>query len=134
MSEVAPPSPVPVGARIFASTGAFFVVTAIVYGLLADESSGVVLLLAAGAFSAVVAGFLAARGAGRTTDTRPDLPDDRRHEPFFPDRSLWPLGVGLGLGTALAGLALGLPVLIVGVVLLVRSVVGWAYQSKDPAA
>lgn len=121
---------IPVDARIFLFTAVFFAVVGSIYAAASQEWAGVTLLGLCAVFSLIVFSYLMLREHHHTIDTEPDAPHDRRHEPYFPKASLWPFGVGAGLVTTLAGLALGLWVFFPGLALLLRSVVGWARQSK----
>lgn len=120
----------PTDARIFLSLAIFFAVTAGLYGWLAEEWAGFVLLATASVFAGALFLYFMARARRETIDTEPDAPHDAAHVPYLPESSIWPLGVGWGLGLTLAGLALGLVVMLVGVALLLRSCIGWAAQSK----
>ncbi len=120
----------PVDARIYLVMTVFYAVTAAVYGVLAEEWGGFVLLLLASAFAGFLFVYSMARATGHTFDMDPDAPQDEAHQPYFPESSIWPLGVAGGLTLTLAGLVLGLVVMLIGVVLLVRSCIGWAVQSK----
>jgi hypothetical protein len=121
---------IPVDARVFGLTGLFLGAVGVLYAVLASEDTGVVMLLVTSLFCLVVFGYLLARDKGRTADLADDAPHDVRHEPYFPQSSIWPLTVGGGTVLSLAGLALGLWVLLPGVALLIRGGVGWAAQSK----
>ena len=120
----------PTDARIFLFMAAFFAITAGIYAALAEEWAGAVLLATGSVFAGGLFAYFMARARRHTIDTAPDAPHDEAHTPYLPESSIWPLGVGWGLGLALAGLALGMVVMLIGVVLLVRSCIGWAAQSK----
>ena len=120
----------PTHARIFLFMAVFFAVIAGIYGWLAEEWAGFVLLVTSGVFSIALFGYFMARARHHAMDTDAEAPHDPAHETYLPESSIWPLGVGVGLGLTLAGLALGFVVLLIGLVLLLRSCVGWAAQSK----
>jgi hypothetical protein len=49
---------------------------------------------------------------------------------YFPNASIWPAGLGLGLIFAVIGLIYGLWYLIIGGILFVGAVIGWVVESE----
>jgi ABC-type dipeptide/oligopeptide/nickel transport system permease subunit len=49
---------------------------------------------------------------------------------YLPTQSIWPLGIAVGMSLVLAGVPLGLWVMIPGVALFVHSLIGFAHQSR----
>src|SRR5215211_3731748 len=92
----------------------------VIYGVWSDEPAGTALLILVGAFAGLFGGYLAFEA--RLTAT-----GERHHEEphYLPHESVWPLELGVGMTLALSGFALGLWVLVPGVVLTVHSLAGW---------
>jgi hypothetical protein len=49
---------------------------------------------------------------------------------YLPTQSVWPLGMGVGLSLFLAGVPLGLWVMIPGIALFVQSLIGFVHQTR----
>jgi hypothetical protein len=49
---------------------------------------------------------------------------------YLPTQSIWPLGLGVGLSLTLAGIPLGLWVMVPGIALFVHSLIGFAHQTR----
>ena len=107
------------------------------FGTTGTEYSGAAILLFASGFSFTFGIFLA-RSLRRVQVDVEELeanelegstdPDEIL---YLPTASVWPIGIGVGASLTLGGIALGLWVMIPGIVLLAHSVIGFAIQSRD---
>jgi len=127
-------------ARIFEILTAFFVLSAIVYGVLTElfatgglEWAGTVALLLSGGLSLITGTFF--RFVARRLDTRPEdyedaeISDGAGELGFYSPHSWWPLMVALSASVTAVGMALWLPWLIVaGVVLVLGAVSGLVFE------
>jgi uncharacterized membrane protein YfcA len=126
---------------VFLALSVFFVLGGIVYGLLSDEPAGTVLLILAGGFAGIVAGYLAfqerlartAAGHRRAEQESGEEGAPGEEEAYLPHASIWPFEMGAGLAATLSGVVLGWAVLVPGLVLLVHSILGWIGQSRRRA-
>jgi len=137
------PTGVPVEAKLFLFFGAFSLLLAIVYWLTTaysvhgTEYAGVAALVFASGFSFTFGIFL----ARSLQQVQVDVEELEANEEagstdpdeilYLPTASIWPIGIGVGASLTLGGIALGLWVMIPGIVLLVHSVIGFAIQSRD---
>ncbi|MDI3313760.1 MAG: cytochrome c oxidase subunit 4 [Mycobacterium sp.] len=127
-------------ARLFEFVAAFFVVVAVVYGVLTQlfatggvEWAGTTALALTGGMALIVATFF--RFVARRLDTRPEdyegaeISDGAGELGFFSPHSWWPILVALSASVAAVGVALWLPWLIVaGVVFVLGSAAGLVFQ------
>lgn len=122
-------------ARIFALTGTFFAVGALIYALVAREWIGTVMLVGAAAAWFLLFGYLSLQ-AGRT-GPRPEDRDDGTFEEaagavgYFPVSSMWPFVMGSAIVVVFVGLVFGPWFVIVGGLLLFTSIVGYAIESQS---
>ena len=127
-------------ARLFEILTVFFVIMAIVYGVLTAtfEASGLewagttALVLTAG-LSLIIGTFF--RFVARRLDTRPedygdaDIADGAGELGFFSPHSWWPILIALAFSTAAVGAALWLPWLIfAGIVFVLAAVCGFVFE------
>jgi hypothetical protein len=122
-----------VGPGIFAALALYAIGLGVVYGLTDDERSGLVLLLLAGVASGGFATWLYLFGRETSEDgsVAPEPPEAGDPAPYLPTTSLAPLLLGGGATLAVAGVPLGLWVLLPGLVLLGWGVTAFARQSRD---
>jgi hypothetical protein len=134
---VEPRRGVPTESKLFGALGAFYLLLAVVYAATAYEWAGVALLGFGALFSFIAAAYFAwelrhvqhdveeleEEGAGTAPPVHEGL--------YLPHQSIWPIGVGIGAGITLAGIAIGWWVLLPGAALLVHSLIGFATQSRD---
>ena len=127
-------------ARIFEILTAFFVIAAIVYGVLTSlfahggmEWAGTAALALSGGLALITGTFF--RFVARRLDTRPEdyedaeISDGAGELGFFSPHSWWPLMVALSASVTAVGMALWLLWLIVaGVVLVLASVSGLVFE------
>ncbi|MBS4730244.1 cytochrome c oxidase subunit 4 [Mycobacterium sp. SM1] len=127
-------------ARLFEFVSAFFIVVAVVYGVLTQlfatggvEWAGTTALALTAGMALIVATFF--RFVARRLDTRPEdyegaeISDGAGELGFFSPHSWWPILVALSASVAAVGVALWLPWLIVaGVVFVLSSAAGLVFQ------
>lgn len=127
-------------ARLFEFIAAFFVVTAVLYGVLTalfatggEEWAGTTALALTGGLALITATFF--RFVARRLDTRPEdyegaeISDGAGELGFFAPHSWWPIMVALSGSVAAVGIALWLPWLIfAGVVFILASVAGLVFE------
>lgn len=127
-------------ARLFEFVAAFFVVTAVLYGVVTTifapggvEWAGTTALALTGGMALIVATFF--RFVARRLDTRPEdyegaeISDGAGELGFFAPHSWWPILVALSASVGAVGIALWLPWLIVaGVVFLLSSAAGLVFE------
>jgi hypothetical protein len=127
-------------ARLFEFIAAFFIVTAVLYGVLTamfatggEEWAGTTALALTGGLALITATFF--RFVARRLDTRPEdyegaeISDGAGELGFFSPHSWWPILVALSGAVAATGIALWLPWLIVaGVVFILASAAGLVFE------
>lgn len=104
---------------------------AALYGWLSAEWAGSILLALAGVLAAVMAGYLAFRVRLDRAEAAREEPED--DAPYLPSSSVWPLELGAGMTLTLAGFAMGLWILLPGLVLVTHSLLGFLMQSRRRA-
>lgn len=126
--------------RLFEFIAGFFIVTAIVYGILTDrfatggiEWAGTTALALTGGMALIVATFLGF--VARRLDTRPEdyeqaeISDGAGELGFFSPHSWWPILIALAFSTVAVGVALWLPWLfIAGIVLVISAAAGLVFE------
>jgi cytochrome c oxidase subunit IV len=120
--------------KVFGGAGLFCAVVAVIYWLTSYEEAGTAMLtLAAGAllFVAVYLRIQAPRVGARPAD-RPDAdPADGAGEvAYFPDRSIWPLVMGIGVVVVANAFVFGVWLALVGGLLFFTSVLGYAMEAR----
>lgn len=129
-----------VEARLFEILTGFFVLAAVVYGVLTAvfangglEWAGTTALVLTAGLSLIIGTFF--RFVARRLDTRPedypdaDIADGAGELGFFSPHSWWPLLIALAFSTAAIGAALWLPWLIfVGIVCVLAAVSGFVFE------
>jgi cytochrome c oxidase subunit IV len=127
-------------ARLFEIIAAFFIVSAILYGILTwrfatggEEWAGTTALALTGGLATITATFF--RFIERRLDTRPEdyegaeISDGAGELGFFAPHSWWPILVALAGSAAAVGIALWLPWLIVaGVVFILATAAGLVFE------
>jgi hypothetical protein len=127
-------------ARLFEIIAAFFVLTAILYGILTwrfatggEEWAGTTALALTGGLAMITATFF--RFIERRLDTRPEdyegaeISDGAGELGFFAPHSWWPILIALAGSVAATGIALWLPWLIVaGVVFILATAAGLVFE------
>lgn len=127
-------------ARLFEILTAFFVLAAIVYGVLTGifqyggiEWAGTTALVLTAGLSLITGTFF--RFVARRLDTRPEdyedaeISDGAGELGFYAPHSWWPILIALSFSTAAVGAALWLPWLIAaGVVFVIAAVCGLVFE------
>jgi hypothetical protein len=127
-------------ARLFEFVWAFFLLTAVLYGVLTAlfatggvEWAGTTALVLTSGMALIVATFF--RFVARRLDTRPEdyegaeISDGAGELGFFSPHSWWPIVIALSGSVAAVGIALWLPWLIVaGVVFILSSAAGLVFE------
>ena len=122
--------------RLFLGAAGFFTVTATAYWFITYEHAGTAMLAASVPAFAMVALWLAfqARKA-------PPRPEDDGEAPitadddlgYFPSASAWPFVLSAGAVVLANGLVFGPPIAVVGAILLVAGVFGYAREADTKA-
>lgn len=127
-------------ARLFEVIAGFFIVVAVLYGVLTAifatggvEWAGTTALVLTGGLALITATFF--RFVARRLDTRPEdyegaeISDGAGELGFFSPHSWWPILVALSASVIAVGIALWLPWLIVaGVMFVLTSVAGLVFE------
>lgn len=127
-------------ARLFEFLTAFFVLTAIVYGVLTAmfakgglEWAGTTALVLTAGLTLLAGTFF--RFVARRLDTRPEdyedaeIADGAGELGFYPPHSWWPIMIALSFSTAAVGGALWLPwLLVAGIVFVLASASGLVFE------
>jgi membrane protein implicated in regulation of membrane protease activity len=127
-------------ARLFEFIAAFFILCAVLYGVLTalfatggEEWAGTTALVLTGGLALLTATFF--RFVARRLDTRPEdyegaeISDGAGELGFFAPHSWWPILVALAASVAAVGIALWLPWLIfAGVVFILASAAGLVFE------
>ncbi|MDY7102801.1 MAG: cytochrome c oxidase subunit 4 [Actinomycetota bacterium] len=120
-----------VGTKVFGSLGVYFVALGAFYGSFAYEWAGTALLLLSGVASLVVAIWLGQRDevdSSFNEEVHAEVESAAAHGEL-PDASPSALLVGIGMVVAIAGLPLGIWVIIPGVVMVLYGVMGMMAES-----
>lgn len=131
-----------VEARLFEILTGFFVLAAVVYGVLTAvfqtpkgqvEWAGTTALVMTAGLSLIIGTFF--RFVARRLDTRPedygdaDIADGAGELGFFSPHSWWPILIAMAFSTAAVGAALWLPWLIAtGIVMVLAAVSGFVFE------
>jgi hypothetical protein len=99
------------------------------------EAAGVTMLIFGFAAYFMLFGYLLLQYVRRHRIPRPEDRFDATQADgegvvgYFPNASIWPVGMGLGMVFGVVGLIYGLWYLIIGAVLFVGAVIGWVVES-----
>ena len=116
--------------RIFAVLAIVIAVFAAIYWFSSYDWAGTVMLALAAALSTLTATYLwwqdrfGHEPSARGREAGPP------EEPYLPDTSIWPFGIGLGAFLAFNGLVLGFGYAVPGALVLALSVIGFVRQSR----
>ena len=127
-------------ARLFEFIAGFFILVAVLYGVLTalfatggEEWAGTTALALTGGMALIIATFF--RFVSRRIDTRPEdyegaeISDGAGELGFFAPHSWWPILVALSASVSAVGIALWLPwLLFAGVVFVLASVAGLVFE------
>jgi hypothetical protein len=118
----------------------FLGATGLVYWVFKNEpteSAGVVMLIFGFAAYGMLFAYLLSVYLRRDKIPRPEDRFDATYADgegvvgYFPNASIWPAGMGLGMIFAVIGLIYGLWYLIIGGILFVGAVIGWVVESEE---
>lgn len=120
-------------ARMFTFIGVFLTVASLGYGLWTREAAGATMLALASGLAFVVGGYVgwtkpsAGVRAGHAEHGHGD------EDPWFPDSSIWPFALSIGLVMVANGLLLGTWLLLPGAGFLLYAVSGFVLQTRRRA-
>jgi hypothetical protein len=123
--------------RLFVGAAAFFTVTASVYWFVSYEHAGTAMLAASVPAFALIGLWLAFQS--RKAAPRPeDTPDARQSDGaedlgYFPSSSAWPFVLSAGAVVLANGLVFGPAIAVVGLILMVAGVFGYAREADTKA-
>jgi hypothetical protein len=125
--------------RTILGAAIFLGATGVVYWALKNhptEAAGVACLIFGFAAYFMLFGYLLLQYIRRDRIPRPEDRFDATQADgegivgYFPNASIWPAGLGLGLIFGVVGLIYGLWYLIIGGILFVGAVIGWVVESE----
>jgi hypothetical protein len=123
--------------RLFAGGAFFFTVTASTYWFVSYEDAGTTMLglsVAAFAFVAAWLWFQHRKTGLRPEDRGEALPSDGAGDVgYFPASSAWPVVLAAGVVVLANGLVFGPPIAVVGLLLMVAGVFGYAREADTKA-
>jgi hypothetical protein len=123
--------------RLFMGAAAFFTVTASAYWFITYEQAGTAMLAAsvpAFAFIGLWLAFQGRRHGRRPEDVGEPGPADGVEDlGYFPTSSAWPFVLSAGVVVLANGLVFGLPIAVVGLILMVAGVFGYAREADQKA-
>jgi len=122
--------------RLFLGAAGFFTITASAYWFITYEHAGTAMLGASVPAFAMVALWLAFQA--RKAPSRPEDDPEARITPdddlgYFPSSSAWPFVLSAGAVVLANGLVFGAPLAVVGVMLMVAGVFGYAREADTKA-
>jgi hypothetical protein len=130
--------------KLFYAVGLFLISAGIVYGIFADEDSGTVLLVAGGIFAWITGWFVARHQLPTLADVErqewgaeatalygpPEADEPPGDDLYLPPGSFWPAVIAAGITLILTGFAIGLWILIPGVLVFVPGVIGFIAEGR----
>ena len=130
--------------RLFLVISAFLIVAGTVYLVFAADDAGVVLLWAAGIFSGITSVFIGRHQMATLADVErqewgaeatllhgpPEADEPAGDALYLPPGSIWPSVMAAGATLTLSGFAIGLWVLIPGVLVLLPGVIGFVAEGR----
>ncbi len=123
--------------RLFVGAAAFFTVTASIYWFVSYEHAGTAMLGASIPAFAFIGLWLLFQS--RNAPPRPEDDADADHTDavedlgYFPSSSAWPFVLSAGAVVLANGLVFGPPLAIIGLILMVAGVFGYARESDQKA-
>jgi hypothetical protein len=123
--------------RLFLGASAFFTVTASAYWFITYEHAGTAMLAAsvpAFAFVCLWLAFQGRRHGVRPEDRGDTSPADAAEDVgYFPSASAWPFVLSAGAVVLANGLVFGPPIAVLGLILMVAGVFGYAREADQKA-
>ena len=125
--------------RLFLGAAAFFTVTSAAYWFITYEDAGTTMLAASVPAFALVGLWLWFQAAKLGARLRPE--DDTEARPgdgaedlgYFPSSSAWPFVLSAGVVVLANGLVFGPPIAVVGLLLILAGVFGYAREADTKA-
>ena len=123
--------------RLFLGAAAFFTITASAYWFITYEDAGTVMLAASVPAFALVGlwlWFQARMHPPRPEDDADAGPGDGDEDlGYFPSSSAWPFVLSAGVVVLANGLVFGPPIAVLGVLLMIAGVFGYAREADSKA-
>jgi hypothetical protein len=122
--------------RLFAGAAAFYTVTATIYWFVSYEQAGTAMLAASVPAFALIGLWLVfqSRRHGSRPEDRDATPADAAEDlGYFPASSAWPFVLSAGVVVLANGLVFGPPIAVVGLLLMVAGVFGYAREADHMA-
>jgi Cytochrome c oxidase subunit IV len=119
--------------RIFAGFTVMLTIMGVVYGVWSrGEGAGTAMLILSGVCTGIIGGYLAvmARASSRSAEQTTTRTNEAGDDHYLPHASVWPLELGAGMTLSMVGLMLGRPILVVGALVALHALWGWARQSR----
>ncbi|MBL8777073.1 MAG: cytochrome c oxidase subunit 4 [Acidimicrobiales bacterium] len=116
--------------HVFGGIGLVFLVIGTLYASTGGEAAGIVLLFGSTILSFTYAVYLLRHARPVQASIEAQEEGEIPNQLYLPEQSLWPVGIGTGGVLVLAGFAVGSWVLVAGVILLLRSVVGFVVEGR----
>lgn len=124
-------------ARLFLTIGAFFVLLGLVYLVSGGEAAGVAMLIGGGIFAATIGVYTSRHQLATLADVERQEyggelgPDEVAGDPLYlPHASIWPAVMALGAILIAVGFAVGLWVLLPGLLVFAPGVVGFIAEGR----
>jgi len=122
--------------RLFAGAAVFFAVTATAYWFVTYEQAGTAMLAASVPAFALVGLWLlvqSRRHGSRPEDVDATPADGAEDLGYFPSSSAWPFVLSAGVVLLANGLVFGPPIAVIGLLLMVAGVFGFAREADQKA-
>ncbi len=123
--------------RLFAGAAVFYTVTAAIYWFVSYEQAGTAMLAASVPAFALVGLWLLFQGhrhRARPEDDGDASPADAAEDlGYFPSSSAWPVVLSAGVVVLANGFVFGPPIAVVGLLLMVAGVFGYAREADQKA-
>jgi hypothetical protein len=123
--------------RLFLGAAGFFTITASAYWFISYEDAGTTMLAAsvpAFAFVGLWLWFQAGKHGARPEDDGDARPADADEDlGYFPSSSAWPFVLSAGAVVLANGLVFGPPIAVVGILLMIAGVFGYAKEADTKA-
>ena len=123
--------------RLFLGAAGFFTLTAAGYWFISYEDAGTTMLaasVAAFAFVGLWLWFQAGKHGPRPEDDKEARPSDAVEDlGYFPASSAWPFVLSAGAVVLANGLVFGPPIAVIGLILMVAGVFGYAREADQKA-
>jgi hypothetical protein len=123
--------------RLFAGAAAFYTITASAYWFISYEQAGTAMLAASVPAFALVGVWLlvqSRRHGARPEDVGEARPSDAAEDlGYFPSSSAWPFVLSAGVVVLANGMVFGPPIAVIGLLLMLAGVFGYAREADQKA-